>query len=88
MILDYLLNIGYNFILDKIIGVFTALPDVTANNDLTTAIISFKGYFSSVDNFVPLSVIFAIIAFELSFELSVFTYKLVRWGYQKVPFIK
>lgn len=86
MIFDYIFMLFYQFVL-FIMSFATELPDVTANNDLTTSIITFKAYYSSVDMFFPLLPLFAIIAFDLSFELKWFTYKLIRWAYTKVPFI-
>lgn len=84
MIVDFLLNILYVFIL-FVTSFFTVFSDVPANNDLTASIVTLSSYFSSLDRFVPLATIFAIVTFELAFELAWFIYKLIRWSYSKVP---
>lgn len=84
MITTALLNIIYIFVLG-ITFVVSQFGEVSTNNALTTSIVTFKTYYTSLNDFLPLDVLVAIIAFDLAFEGFVFLYKMVRWGYQKVP---
>lgn len=84
MITTILLNIIYVFVLG-ITSVISQFGDVSQNNAITDALATMSAYLVALNDFLPVSTLLAIIAFELAFEASVFTYKLVRWGYQKVP---
>jgi len=86
MITTFILNIIYFFVYG-ITLLFSAFGEVSANNDITTSIVALKTYYISLNNFLPLGTIVAIIAFDLAFEGVVFLYKGIRWAYQKVPFI-
>lgn len=86
MIVTALLNIVYVFVLG-ITTLIAQFGEVSANNSITTAIVAFKTYYTSLDAFLPLTTIVAIIAFDLAFEGAVFLYKMIRWAYQKVPMI-
>jgi len=65
--------------------VVSQFGDVPDNNAITTSITTFKSYYLSINDFVPLNTILAIVAFSLTFEGVYFLYKMIRWGYQKVP---
>jgi len=84
MITDALLSILYAFV-SFIAGFFTVQADVPITNTLTTAITTAAGYFNAMNFIFPFTTIFAIIVFELTFEGIFFIYKLIRWGYSKVP---
>ena len=86
MIVTALLNVVYVFVLG-ITTLIAQFGDVSANNAITSAVVSLKSYYTSLDAFLPLTTIVAIIAFDLAFEGIVFTYKLIRWAYQKVPMV-
>ena len=86
MIITALLNIIYVFVLG-ITTLIAQFGDVSTNNAITTAIVEFKTYYTSLDAFLPLTTLVAIIAFDLAFEGVVFLYKMIRWAYQKVPMI-
>jgi hypothetical protein len=86
MITTALLNIVYVFVLG-ITTLIAQFGEVSANNSMTNAIVALKTYYTSLDAFLPLSTIMAIIAFDLAFEGIVFLYKMIRWAYQKVPMI-
>jgi len=77
----YIFALGITFVIGK-------FGEVSPNNDLTSAIIVFKSYYLSLSPFIPYFAIMAIIAFDIAFEIGgVFAYKMIRWAYQKVPFI-
>lgn len=86
MIVTALLNIVYVFVLG-ITTLIAQFGDVSTNNSITSAVVALKSYYTSLDAFLPLGTIVAIIAFDLTFEGIVFTYKLIRWAYQKVPMV-
>jgi len=84
MIVTIILNILY-FFAYGITTVISSFGDVTANNAISEGIALMAGYYISLDEYLPITTLVAIVAFDLVFELAVFVYKLVRWGYQKVP---
>ncbi len=86
MITTLVLNIFYAFAYG-ISLIVASFGDVVPNNLITTSIVTIKGYYMSLNSIVPLETIVAIIIFDLTFETAVFIYKLVRWGYKKVPTI-
>lgn len=86
MIITLLLNIVYVFALG-IVALISTFGDVSQNSAITSGLTTMGEYYMSLNDYLPIGVLLAIIAFDLAFELAVFIYKLVRWGYQKVPFI-
>jgi hypothetical protein len=86
MITTAFLNIIYGFVWTISLTV-SSFGTVTSNNAITTSIVAFKTYYNSLNLYFPLDTILAIVAFDLVFEGAVFLYKLVRWGYRKVPMI-
>ena len=86
MITSAILNIVYVFVLG-ITSLISSFGDVTAENAITQSIVVLNTYLSSLNAIIPIETIVAIILFDLAFESIYFIYKLIRWGYQKVPFI-
>ena len=86
MITTALLNLVYFFVLG-IVSVISSLGEVSTNNAVTSSIITLKTYYTSLNSYIPIDTIVAIIAFDLAFEAVYLTYKLIRWAYQKVPTI-
>ncbi len=84
MITDILLNIVFSFI-NLLIGIFRAFGTVSPEGAITTGIATISSYLVPLNAILPLGTIILIILFELTFELLYFTYKLIRWGYSKVP---
>lgn len=86
MITTAFLNIIYYFVygISLIIANFGT---VSASNDITTAIVTMRTYYMSLNAYMPLDTLLAIVAFDLAFEGFVFLYKMIRWTYQKVPMI-
>lgn len=84
MIVDFLIKIVYYFVygITLVVSQFGDVPD---NNAITTSIATLKTYYVSLNSYMPLDTILAIVAFSLTFEGVYFLYKLIRWGYQKVP---
>jgi len=84
MITNLILQIFYGFSYG-ISLVVSSFGEVSTNNAVTTSVTAFKTYYMSLNAYIPIDTIVTIIAFDLAFEGAVFLYKLVRWGYQKVP---
>jgi hypothetical protein len=84
MIVDGILNIIYAFVY-AITAVVSSFGDVSESNAITVSIINLKSYYNSLNLYLPLDTITAIVLFSLIFEGIYFTYKLIRWGYRKVP---
>ncbi len=89
MIPDIFIGI-FHTLLALIIKAVSQWGDVALDNNLTTSIVSFKGYISSLAVVFPYTILtmFGIIAFDLAFEAIWGAYKLIRWAYQKIPFVK
>jgi len=84
MITNLILQIFYSFAYG-ISLIVSSFGEVSTNNAITTSVTAFKTYYMSVNAYIPIDTIVTIIAFDLAFEATVFLYKLVRWGYTKVP---
>jgi hypothetical protein len=84
MIIDILLNILFLFI-NTITNLFRVFGTVGLNNDFSNGIAAFSSYITPLAAVLPISTIFAIILFEVAFESLYFLYKLIKWGYSKVP---
>lgn len=84
MITTAFLNIIYGFVWTISLTV-SSLGTVSENNAITTSIITLKTYYNALNEYLPIDTILAIVAFDLLFETGVFLYKLIRWGYRKVP---
>lgn len=66
---------------------FLLLNDVTIGVQIPQGFEEISALISSLNDIFPVSVVIAIIAFDLVFEGSVFAYKGIRWAYQKLPFV-
>lgn len=86
MIFDFILNIIFD-VLNLVISPFSLLPDVSLTGELADAIATIKPYYASLSEILPIGTLVAIIAVEVIVDGSILTYKLIRWGYQKLPFI-
>jgi hypothetical protein len=84
MITTFILDILYKFVVG-ITTVIASFGTVSDNNAVTTSIVSLKTYYVSLNAYIPIDTIVAIVAFVLAFEGIYFLYKLIRWGYRKVP---
>jgi ABC-type uncharacterized transport system permease subunit len=87
MISDIIINTFYffaNFIVQLLKNTFGT---VQFDGSISDGILTMAGYYSAVDNILPVATILAIIAIELTIEIAYFSYKLIKWGYQKIPTI-
>ncbi len=84
MITTFLLDIMYSFSygISLVVASFGTVGD---NNAITTSIVTLKTYYNSLNEYIPIDTLMLIVAFDLAFEGIYFVYKLIRWGYRKVP---
>jgi len=54
---------------------------------ITSNIAQYSQYYTNIDNIFPVSEILAIIAIQTTIELSILTYRFVKWTWQKIPSI-
>lgn len=86
MIFDYIIGIIYN-IIAFIVNLIAVLDDVTLPADIENSLNSVSGYINGITTIFPILTLLDILFFELLFIGAYFFYKLVRWTYQKIPFI-
>jgi hypothetical protein len=84
MVTKFILDIFYGFAYG-ISLVVASFGEVSENNAVASSIVTLKTYYTSLNDYLPIDTIVAIIAFSIAFETAYFLYKLVRWGYRKVP---
>lgn len=84
MISNFLLIILYGAI-----KVFTAplqlLPDYTLPDDVASSLSTAGNYLANLDLIVPISTLLSVLAAFLAVEAGLFTYKGIKWVYNKVP---
>lgn len=86
MIANFIINVVYGVIV-VIVGFFEILPDVSLPSDLLNSISGVSPYYSSMSTVFPMSTLLAILSFEIIVIGFYFSYKLIKWAYQKIPFI-
>jgi hypothetical protein len=86
MITVILLNIVFVFV-SGILIIFRTFGTVSADSNISAGITAISQYITPLNAILPIDTIVAILVFELVFESLYFTYKLIKWGYQKVPMI-
>jgi len=84
MITSILLNIVFVFV-GAIVAIFRNFGTVGADSSIAAGISAISQYISPLNAILPIDTIIAILIFEITFEGLYFTYKLIRWGYTKVP---
>lgn len=86
MITAILLNLVYLFGAG-IVALFRTFGTVSQDSNVTQGIATLSTYLSPINDILPIDTIVTILIFEIVFESLYFTYKLIRWGYRKVPTI-
>jgi hypothetical protein len=84
MIVDIFLDILYQF-LRGISLLVQNWGEVTPDNRITVSLVEFKNHYLSLNQYLPIDTILQVVAFVIFFEGLVFLYKMIRWGYQKIP---
>lgn len=84
MIWDFIVVVLYNA-LGVIFNQIARLDDVSLPSTLQTSLDAISPYYSSLDTIFPMDTTLDILFFELIVVGGYFSYKLVRWGYRKIP---
>jgi len=84
MITNALLSILIAF-LNGVLALLGQQGDVPINNGLTSAITTAAGGFTAMETFFPIALLIAANLFFLKFDGIHLVYKLIRWGYRKIP---
>lgn len=87
MITDIIINTFYFFAQFIVSFLATTMGVVNTNGNIATGIDTMVGYYSALSVILPISTLIAIVAVDLVIETAIFTYKVIRWGYRKIPFI-
>jgi hypothetical protein len=66
-------------LLAKYVGV------ATANAGFVAAVSNANGYLAAVKDFVPVVSLVGMFGIVIVFEGSLWAYKIIKWGYQKIP---
>lgn len=86
MITNAILNLLYIAISAFLIPI-KQLPDATLPANISSAIQTAQGYFSSFNFIFPVSTFIAIIGIVLTIEAGVMIYKVIMWIIKKIPTI-
>lgn len=84
MISKYFVLAIYAFIY-AITSPFRLAPDVSLPVSWVNAINTGGGYVMSLDNFLPMGVIFGVLVVFVAYESAYFAIKLVNWVIRKIP---
>lgn len=84
MITTGILYIIYVFVLG-ITSLLSTLGDVSLPVEMIAGLNSLGPAYMALDVIFPIGVLISIIAFEIVFDTILLTYKLIKWGYTKIP---
>jgi hypothetical protein len=81
------------FLIGGWLGTFSAIysvfnvPDIVANPSVVSGIAAATGYLNVAYSFLPLTVSAIVISFGVlvGFEAALIAYRVVKWGYSKIP---
>lgn len=79
---------GILFVLLGVVNFFIGfLPIASSNSSIGTAMTTASGYVSSIGAVFPVGTLVAIVSFILVFDGFWLLYQVIRWAYQKIPFL-
>lgn len=84
MITNALLSMLIAF-LNGVLSLLGSQGDVPINNGLTSAVATAGAGFAAIAPIFPVALLIAANLFILKFDGIHLVYKLIRWGYQKIP---
>lgn len=84
MIIDALLSFLYIFVAG-ISALVSLFGDVVPNPIIGVAFSTMTSYYAAINAYLPVDTLLAILAFDIIFEASYLSYKLLKWAYSKVP---
>jgi len=73
------------FFITAVLSPLLLFDDVTIPTSITSSISSASSYLHILDTVIPIDSLIAIISIVVIIETGIFTYKLIRWVYQKIP---
>ena len=62
-----------------------AFPDASFPANITNSIASASSALNALNVVIPVDTLIAIITLFITTEAAIFTYKMIRWVYQKIP---
>lgn len=83
MIIDFILNLIYNFI----VWVLNLLPEVSFSDNVNSSITTASGYISAVNSIAPVGVLLQILSVFIVVEGTILIIKIVNWFIRKIPAI-
>jgi len=85
--ISYFLLIILLGILNVIIFPITFLPDVSLDPSIATSIATVGQYLWTIWTVLPLTIVtlLAILVIVVGVETHIFSYKLIKWVYNKIP---
>lgn len=84
MVVYYLIKIVL-YLLEIITSPLLLLPVANLSSSLTSALTTAGNYLAIFDIFVPLGTLFTVVGLMLGIEAGYFTYKGIKWLYNKIP---
>jgi len=87
MIWEFIIN-SIAFALRVVTTPITLLNDVTLPSEITNGIAIISPYYSSLNPILPIdTILFLITVVEIPFLVGLGVYFVIRWIYQKLPFL-
>jgi hypothetical protein len=84
MITTFILNLIY-YAVSAILSPLLLLPDASFPSNVVSAIASASSYISILNVILPADTLMTIVGAFLAVEVAIFTYKLIKWVYNKIP---
>lgn len=84
MIITIILYLIYGIVW-TICQTIALLPNVSQISAIGTAVTTVSGYLASLDTFLPITAILAILSAFIVYEFSYFSFKVVYWIIRRIP---
>lgn len=68
-----------------IISFLSLFGTATLPTGITQNMTAFASMYSTINSVFPVDTILIIIGIQTAIELTIFTYRSIKWGYQKIP---
>lgn len=84
MITDLFISLVYS-VLHFILSPVLALTDVALSSSVASGISTAGSWLGTVNTYIPVGTVLAILGVFLTLEAGVLVYKLVMWGIRRIP---
>jgi len=84
MITSFLVSFAA-YVLQTLVAIFPSSAGLPP--DVTAALTQFGGYVGVLDPILPIATLATVFALVITFELSIFGFKALRWLISHVPFV-